>query len=475
MKHRQAVAAGRFYPDDQQALAAEMDLLFARCLPSRGLKNLRALIVPHAGYIFSGEVAASAYNQISKECLYKRIFVLASSHCAHYSGASIYKGGHYLIPGGKVKVDLKLASQLVEENPLFHFYQGAHDEEHSLEVQLPFLRYKLGPDIEIIPIVFGTQEPTEIEQIAQALQPYFTEENLFVISTDFSHYPAYDDAVKTDHYTAVVIAENDPKRLLQAIGELKRKEISGLVTGLCGWTSVLCLLYLTQGSDSVKYHLIQYKNSGDAEIYGSKNRVVGYHAMAVTSDYPEEFTLSVMEKVELLGIARESLTSWLKKHERKQSRDFNSILKKTGAGVFISLYRGNELRGCMGRFSEQVQLTDLVNELTVSSSGDYRFDPLEEDDLMVTNIEISVLSPLKRIYNLDEFELGRHGIYIRQGSQTGTFLPQVAAKTRWSKEEFISRCSRDKAHLGADGWKTAELYTYEAIVFSEKDFNLPVL
>jgi len=111
-----------------------------------------------------------------------------------------------------------------------------------------------------------------------------------------------------------------------------------------------------------------------------------------------------------------------------------------------------------------------MQDLTVSAANDYRFEKLNQAELPEVSIEISVLTPLKKIESIDEFELGKHGIYIKQGNNNGTFLPQVAEKTSWTKEEFISRCSNDKARIGYDGWKTAELFIYEAIVFSDKDF-----
>ncbi len=474
MKHRQTAVAGVFYPGDRQTLTAELRQLFANCKPSRNLQDIRALIVPHAGYLFSGEVAASAYNQLAPEKRYKRIFILASSHRYSFDGASVFCSGHYLIPGGKVKVDLQLASRLVEEHSVFQFGEEAHEEEHSLEVQLPFLQYKLGKEIEIIPIILGTQNPKTIEQISGALKPYFTAENLFVVSSDFSHYPPYEEAKKADEITAMGIVENNPQVLLSTLEKIRQKNIPGLVTALCGWSSVLCLLYLSAGDDRLNFHRIQYKNSGDEKLHGNRKRVVGYQSLVLTGVGEVDFVLSDSEKIQLLKVARQSLVAWLNGEERERGRRVEKLTEKVGSGAFVSLYRKTELRGCIGRFTQEEALIPLVDDLAVSSANDYRFETLSSEDLPFITIEISVLSPLKRIESIDELELGKHGIYIRKGAQSGTFLPQVADKTGWSKEEFVSRCSHDKAHLGSDGWKTAELYIYEAIVFSEKDFNLPV-
>ena len=471
MKNREPIVAGRFYSDNKSELIADLEQFFLTCKPSLNFKKLRALIAPHAGYVFSGEVAASAYNQIPENASYKRVFVIGSSHCTWGAGASIYNEGHYITPLGKVKVDIELANQLIEGNEVFNFYPDAHRNEHSLEVQLPFLQYKLGDSFKLVPIVLVTNKPEEISLIVEALAPYYNSENLFVISSDFSHYPNYEDAQKVDKLTAEAIVKNNPDLFLQKIKENKNLGISNLSTSVCGWTSVLTLLYLSSGNKHLKFHLVQYKNSGDAKFYADRNRVVGYHAIVVNDNEEDDFTLSKTDKQYLLMLARERLSKYLRRQSYFFPDEQIPELVKTKTGVFVSIYKGKELRGCIGRFADNQELFRLVEDLAVSAANDYRFDPVTEDDLPELNIEISVLTPLKRISGIDELELGRHGIYIRQGDQSGTFLPQVAEKTNWTKEEFISRCSRDKARIGSDGWKTAELFTYEAIVFNEQDFR----
>jgi len=137
-------------------------------------------------------------------------------------------------------------------------------------------------------------------------------------------------------------------------------------------------------------------------------------------------------------------------------------------GAFVSLYINEKLRGCIGKFKSDEPLYKVVQEMTVSSAThDYRFSRVERKETPEVRIEISVLTPLKRIESIDEIQLGRHGIYIKKGSSSGTYLPQVASSTGWTVEEFVSHCSRDKAGLGPEGWRNAELYTYEAIIIKE--------
>ena len=145
---------------------------------------------------------------------------------------------------------------------------------------------------------------------------------------------------------------------------------------------------------------------------------------------------------------------------------------KTETGAFVTLHKDNELRGCIGRFDSDMPLYQVVKEMAISAATqDYRFLPLKEEELDDITIEISVLTPMKKINSIDEIEMGTHGIYIRKGYASGTLLPQVADKTGWSREEFLGHCARDKAGIGWSGWKDAEIYTYKAIVFNEREFS----
>lgn len=462
--NREPVYAGKFYPATSQALKNELDNLFAAAKEKEGTQQPLAIIAPHAGYVFSGHVAASAYNQISDKTTVKRIFVIASSHQFLFGGAAVFDSGNYETPLGEVKVDTKLGRELTESNELFRHYPEAHQFEHSLEVQLPFLQYKLGNNFLLVPVVIGTNNPDDCKSMAKTLEPWFAPENLFVVSTDFSHYPGYDDAIETDLQTAQAICSNNPKKLLTKIDENKRKKIDRLATSLCGWTSVLTLLYITEGKE-IQFKKLAYQNSGDNGTYGDKDHVVGYWALAIYNDQ-KPFAISQEEQNELLDKARTAIVQFL-----KTGRQSKPGLSRTGGilnestGVFVSVYVKSELRGCMGNFAKEETLNDLVQKMAVSAACDYRFKKLKTDDLPDMELEISVLSPLKKIHSADEIQLGKHGIYIKKDIYSGTFLPQVAKKTGWNTEEFLGHCSRDKANLGWEGWKNAELYVYEAFVF----------
>lgn len=461
---RSPAVAGRFYAATPGKLQKELEQLFQQAKPLQ-CDNVRAIISPHAGYIFSGSVAASAFNQVDAGKKYERIFVIGSSHQVRLKGAAVYTVGDYRTPLGDINVDTRFAEQLVCACPdLFVPDSDAHNVEHSLEVQLPFLQHVLGTDLTIVPIVIGTSEALTCKKIAKALAPYFTPENLFVISTDFSHYPQYADAVQVDTVTKNAILSNDPEILLKTLQGNAGGHIPGLSTSLCGWTSVLTLLYMTSGKEALKYIAIDYKNSGDAVEFNDKEQVVGYWAIAVCDT---EFQFSGRERSLLRELARRSVESVVltKKRLLLHPGEFPPALHQH-CGAFVTLRQNQKLRGCIGRMEADVPLFELVSDMAAAAAlYDDRFPPVDKNDLKDLDMEITVLSPLTLIRDIHQIELGKHGILVKSGGRSGVFLPQVATETGWSLEEFLGHCSRDKAGLGWEGWKSARIYTFTGQVF----------
>lgn len=470
---RQPAVAGQFYPAETEVLRKTLAELFLKAVPPGKTKNILAIISPHAGYVFSGVVAASSFNQIDAEKEYENIFVLGPSHHVAFGGAAIYAKGNYITPLGTVDVNRELARKLIKGSKVFVERDDAHALEHSVEVQLPFLQYIMKKKFTIVPIVVGTGGMETCEKIARELQPYFNSRNLFIISTDFSHYPSYADAQKVDKSTADAICLNSLPALLDTLRHTEDLHIPNLATSMCGWSCVLTLLAMTRDDPGVSYSEILYKNSGDVPD-GRRDEVVGYHAIAVSSNTVEPaegFILTEEEKTELLSIVRKTLVRYLEKHETP-AVELSSVspVLTTKCGAFVTLKEHGILRGCIGRFDANEPLCRVVQSMAIASATqDPRFPPVESPELSSLEIEISVLTPMRKIESIDEIELGRHGIYIRKGSHSGTFLPQVASETGWSKEEFLGHCAQDKAGIGWDGWKDAEIFVYEALVFGEHE------
>jgi AmmeMemoRadiSam system protein B/AmmeMemoRadiSam system protein A len=474
---RQPVAAGRFYSADKTTLIKDLTSLFANCKKSPGNLEVRAIISPHAGYVFSGKIAASAFSAIAPDRIFKNIFIIGSSHVMLFDGASVYNSGDYITPLGKIKVNTEIAQKLISGNKVFNFPLTAHLEEHSIEVQLPFIQYYFKHQPMIVPIIIGTNNENTVKKIAEAIRPWFTSENLFIISSDFSHYPSYNNAIEIDNSTAVSIASGNPQTFLSTLKKNSAKQIPGLSTSMCGWTSGLTLLYLTARNNQFETKLIDYCNSGDSP-YGNKEEVVGYQAIAVieknqitefTHAAEDEFSITDEEKNQLFTIVKSTIESMLYENKRIILDEKKIVSKlKTPMGAFVTLKINGELRGCIGRFISSDPLYKAVQASALSSAfEDPRFSPLTKEEFKKTDIEITVLGPLKKINSINEIILGKHGIYIKKDSRAGTMLPQVATENNWSVEEFLGFTSRDKAGIGWDGWKDAEIFIYDGIVLED--------
>ena len=460
---RPATQANRFYTGDAKELENEVDSLLMRHNSSQVYDNLAALIVPHAGYYFSGNVAASAYMSIDTKKRFKRIFLLGPSHHEWLNGASVNtEADYYATPLGHVKVDHETAIELTKADSIFTYRRSAHAHEHCLEVQLPFLQRRLGDVPPIVPIIISTNDYYQLKRMADVLKPYFTDENLFVISSDFSHYPSYEDACEVDAKTGKAIETGDVEEFIATINANADSGKRNLATSACGEFAIVTLMLMMDGQCDVKH--LMYQNSGDIDDY-DHSRVVGYHSFAILRRANTSFILSDDDKKALKDIALKSIKDSLDgKPIAQPTLHSSALISKCGA--FVSLHKYGRLRGCIGHFGEDYPLHEIVARMARAAAfEDPRFMPVTSDELDDIDIEISVLTPMRRIQSIDEFELHRHGIYIKKGYRSGTFLPQVADEVNWTKEEFLGHCAQDKAGIGWDGWRDAELYVYEAIVF----------
>lgn len=513
---RPAAVAGQFYPADRQELETNVKQYLSATTKAGILAPVRAVIVPHAGYVFSGQTAAEAFAQLDPKVHYEHLFLLGPSHHIGLAGASVATAWEgYQTPLGTVKVDTALCQRLVDENKVLTFEPRAHDREHCLEVQLPFLQVQLGEVPPIVPVIIGTEEYYTLQDIAQALSPYFTPRNLFIISSDFSHYPCYDDAKRVDKRTGDAVASGSLRAFLRALSDNADEHVRNLATSACGQAAIAVLLTMVEKKQGLEMHHLAYCNSGDSP-YSGHDQVVGYHAFVITgkestegktkqkeatsqgdseetakdkgskkdvsiktemkngkaekdisdeatathaavgSDTTDEpFVLSDSTRQQLLDIA------WKSIRRQQVATPINPELLHN-SGAFVTLTENGRLRGCIGHFGEDVPLWQVVVAMAHDAAyRDPRFQPVTPDELDYLSIEISVLSPLKRIHDISEFHYGQEGIYIKKGWHSGTFLPQVAEEVNWTKEEFLGHCAQDKAGLPWDGWKDAELYTYK--------------
>lgn len=458
---RPATQAGRFYEADAETLRNELASYLSAYADQPTDDNIAAIIVPHAGYYYSGRVAASAYARLNPDHHYKRIFLLGPSHHVWLDGASVsteYKAYH--TPLGDVRVDLTTANALTKADSVFRYNPKAHDQEHCLEVQLPFLQMRFKEVPPIVPIIISTNRMDQLQRIAAALKPYLTPDNLFIISSDFSHYPSYSDAKHVDSLTCEALLSGKTDRFVRQLEANLAAGTPDLQTSACGAFAIITLLEMIDDHFDIQH--ILYRNSGDADNDHS-GRVVGYHSFAIVRKQGA-FTLTDDEKRQLKDIARQSI---LAAFDGKDYVPQNVPEKlRTKCGAFVTLNKHGRLRGCIGHIGDDMPLADVVTEMARAAAfDDPRFPQVTRDEWDDISMEISVLTPMQRIHSIDEFTLGRDGLLIRKGYRSGTFLPQVADEVNWTKEEFFGHCSQDKAGLGWNGWRDAELYIYQAIVF----------
>ena len=477
---RQPVVAGSFYPSGSDKLRSDLSAFFARAGEPVSGERVRALIVPHAGYVYSGATAAAGFAAVPSDAEYDNIFLIGVSHRYGFEGAAIFTSGDLLTPLGKVPVNKELGDKLKSTNRWFIEKDEAHGPEHSLEVELPFIQYHLRNTPKVVPILIGTHNLTVLKGIAAGLKPWFNERNLFIVSSDFSHYPSYQDAVRADRMTSDAIVKGDPDNFLRTVKKIESSGIDNLATAMCGWPAGLVLLYLTDNDKDLTFRNAGYSNSGSSS-YGSKDEVVGYNAIVVEEKQSpsagpwdmDSFSLTGEEEKVLLGIVREAILAHLR-DTKPPPADKSRLTPrlKEPLGAFVTITKNGILRGCIGRFTSPDPLYEVISEMALAAAfNDPRFPPLTLAEYPDIHIEISVLGPMKKINDASGVIIGRHGIYMKKGYRTGTLLPQVATERGWTVEEFLGYCARDKAGIGWDGWKdkATELFVYEAYVFSEPE------
>ncbi|MFW5805593.1 MAG: AmmeMemoRadiSam system protein B [Bacteroidales bacterium] len=471
---RKPAVSGQFYTEDKDALNEALQSYYDNARLKKRTKPAKAVIAPHAGYIFSGQIAADAIVHLDPEKV-KRVFVIGSSHHANFDGVSVYAGDAYDTPDGLVNIDKNTAEYLLNKHDFIDFVPRAHHDEHCIEVEIPLLKYHL-KDFNIVPLLIGSYTSAITDKLAKALTPWVSDpETAFVVSTDLSHFPDYNTAKKVDNETVQAIVSGKPDELISTMEKHKNQNIPSLSTDICGWTSVLTIMKLFEGS-GITWKKISTGNSGDA-VFGDHSRVVGYAAIAGfvndeedKKEKEEGFDLTDDEKQFLLDLARKSIDASFHPQDVDLPENDDDVPPKLTkkCGAFVTLHKDGKLRGCIGNFGDDRPLWKVVKDMAVAAAfHDTRFSPLLEKELSEIEIEISVLTPLRPMEDISELEPGKHGIYIKHGFASGTFLPQVATENGWNKEEFLGHCARDKAGLTWDGWKEADVYLYEAIVFNE--------
>ncbi len=459
---RPSAIAGSWYPADPQELARMIDGMLEAEPAVDGAPI--ALIVPHAGYVYSGPVAAAGFRQLTRGD-YDVAVIIASDHQAPLSAPiSVWAEGGFETPLGVVPVDAELAQALIQADPRITFDPAAHEGEHPIEIQLPFLQ-RVCPQCRIVPILMGADDEATVQALADALLRVLPGRRAVVIaSSDLSHYPRREDAVSVDGAVLAAIETGDPARVRRTIATAMAQGVPGLVTCACGEGPILVAMRVAAGLGADTISVLRYANSADSP-YGDPGRVVGYGAVMFWRHTPPDLTPSRQQA--LLELARRTLEEYLQKRTiPSYETDDPHLLRPSGA--FVTLRKGGELRGCIGHLRADTPLYRTMQEMAVATATeDPRFPPLTRKELDAVTIEISVLSPFHRLTDPSQVEVGTHGLLILKDGRQGLLLPQVAVEEGWDRRAFLDGLCR-KAGLSERCWREgATLYAFTALVFGE--------
>ncbi|MFH1046020.1 MAG: AmmeMemoRadiSam system protein B [Candidatus Omnitrophota bacterium] len=462
------VVSGTFYPDSPKILAERIKQFLDWAEVEKNSKKVIALISPHAGYDYSGAVAAYGYKLI-KGSPYRSVIIIGPSHYVRFDGISVYPEGSWQTPLGNVPVDSELAQVLIQFNPKISFVEPAFKQEHSLEVQLPFLQMVLD-NFKIVPIATGEFSYENCEILSQALLEVTKDRDdiLVVVSSDLSHYHPYDEAQGIDNHTINSLKEGDTKALFN---RFVLEECQA-----CGAAGLISVLLYAQAQGPYDLQVLKYANSGD--VTGDKTKVVGYTSAAIFTQSGEDAmvkenaeTLTASQKERLLDIARQTIEEYVNSSVAAEFKEDDPLLSKE-MGAFVTIHKNGQLRGCIGNIIGRQPLYLTVRDMAIQAAvNDPRFPALTGAELADIDIEISVLTPPKKVQSVDEIKMGVHGVIVEKGFASGVFLPQVATETGWTKEEFLANLCAHKAGLAPLAWqdKDTKLYIFTAQVFGEKE------
>jgi AmmeMemoRadiSam system protein B/AmmeMemoRadiSam system protein A len=479
---REPAVAGKFYPDSAVKLRLAIEKFLQDAVPVKVKKPI-AIIVPHAGYIFSGQICADGFKQVSDQ-KYDVIVVLGTNHTsADFRKISLYPGDGFRTPLGTAAVGKDVISQLANADPTdCTLDKSLHESEHSVEVMVPFIQV-LFPEAKIVPVVVGSPDTDICARFGQALAKVLKNRRaLIVASSDLSHYPASADANTVDRETLAAIAKMDTPAFRTTVQAHKDKNISNLVTSACGEAPIMAAMAAAGSLGATHGVVVSYANSGDTSI-GERSRVVGYGAVVLTAEGEDKnigisaqpkrdsasAPLGPADKKALLAFARETISRLFLTDTVPLARGFNLNLQQP-RGVFVTLKKKGKLRGCIGRIIGDEPLCKLVGAMALQAAfNDNRFQPLAADELNDTKIEISVLTPMKKVAGAADIVVGRDGVLLSKDGRSAVFLPQVATEQGWNREELLDNLCL-KAGLTTGSWKEgAQLSTFQAVVFSETE------
>ena len=476
---RPPAVAGQFYPESAGTLKLTIEKFMEDALPPQAKKPL-AIVVPHAGYIYSGQICADGWNQVCGGS-YDVVIIFGTNHTAPgLRKIALYPGVGFRTPLGTAAVDGDLVSAILAASPDCIADKGPHVREHSIEVQIPFVQI-LFPQARIVAAVAGEADPVLFNRFGAALASVLKGRRaLIVASSDLSHYPSAADAEIADMNTLEAVTTLDPAALHATVRAQMARRIRNLDTCACGEAPIMAAMAAAKAMGATRGQIVSYAHSGNLPI-GDRERVVGYGAVVLAADPKKgpvaarpaaataaDGTIGPADRKYLLRLARETISRYLTIKMVPLPRLSSPILREP-RGVFVTLKKRGNLRGCIGRMVPDRPLAELVGAMALQSAfEDPRFGPVTSRELADLEVEISVLTPMKQVSGPNDIVIGRDGVLLQQKGRSAVFLPQVAPEQGWGRDEMLDNLSQ-KAGLPAKAWREpgACFLTFQAIVFSE--------
>jgi len=458
---RPAAVAGLFYPADAKALRRLVERLLAAVAPAGDVPAPKVLVVPHAGYVYSGPVAAHAYARLARwRARIERVVLLGPTHRVPVRGLAVPTVAAFETPLGRVALDREAIERLADL-PQVVADDAAHADEHALEVQLPFLQRALDR-FTLVPLAVGSCPPAAVAQVIERL--WGGDETLIVVSSDLSHYLPYAQARAIDRDTAERVVQLDP--------QLDHHQA-------CGATPLGGAL-LAARAHGLTAQLLDLRNSGDTA--GDRSRVVGYCAVALAPPAPADSRSAAAHDEQprhdavlgaaLLARARNAIADAFALPQLDEPA--HAALGSPGA-TFVTLHLRGELRGCIGTLTAVRPLADDVRmQALCAAFRDSRFTPLAREEFDEVEIEVSLLEPPLPIEARSEADAraqlrpGIDGVILQWRGAQATLLPQV-----WQRlpdpREFLAALKR-KAGLAPGFWASdLRLSRYRVRHFSETE------
>ncbi len=467
--YRPATVAGAFYPENIDSLKNSINEYLLPDEPKLIKGDIIGLVVPHAGYVFSGWVAGKAYRELEGK-KYDDIIIISPSHTKAFQGSSVFKGEGYTTPLGVAGVDLELAKEIADGKSSYvkysldgHEWQGGRTE-HAIEVQVPFLQV-VQPNTPIIPIIMGSQDfPTVdalVKSIVKAVRK-LRKKVLIVASSDLSHFHNQRTAESIDTPFVRAFSKFDYFKMEMNLFSDRWEA--------CGGGPIIATMMIAEqlGANST-YPFLYATSANSPFISADSSRVVGYCSGAIYNDMSGKLNilpnLNEDDKKFIMDVAKKSVKAAVTNTEVELKDKVNSELNDEYA-AFVTLKEDGILRGCMGQtFTTSSLLNAVVEAGRLAATRDPRFKPVSKIELDKLEYEVTILSRFKKILSDKEIEIGRDGVYLRLGNSAALFLPQVAPEQHWNTEELLENlCS--KARLPLDAYKSpdAELFIFQAMI-----------